>query len=77
MQAEVNTRVDGPALVKLVTSVFDAVNAGDGERSMDGMRQLARCSVTTSLLLSTGAGKKVVYILPFRGNFCFVTLCTQ
>lgn len=50
--------IDGPALVKLVTTVIDAVNTGDRERSVDGMRQLARCSVTTSLLLSTGAGKK-------------------
>lgn len=50
--------IDGPALVKLVSSVVDAASAGDRERSVDGMKQLTRFSVTTSLLLSTGAGKK-------------------
>ena len=51
--------VEGPELVKMVSSVVKAANDGDGPRTTDGLQQLGRQRVSAGLLSATGAGKKV------------------
>jgi hypothetical protein len=51
--------VEGPELVRMVSTVVKAANDGDGPRTTDGLQQLGRQRVSAGLLSATGAGKKV------------------
>ncbi len=52
--------IEGPDLVKMVSTVMKAAGDGDSHRTVDGLQQLGRQRVTASLLSATGAGKKVI-----------------
>ncbi len=52
--------IEGPELVKMVSTVMKAAGDGDSHRTVDGLQQLGRQRVTASLLSATGAGKKVI-----------------
>ena len=56
--------IEGPVLVKMVTTVMKAAGDGDKDRTVDGLKQLGRQRVSASLLSSTGAGKKACLTPP-------------
>lgn len=52
--------VTAPELVKAVDAAIKAAGANETGRTCDSLKHLAKQQVTAALLLSTGAGKKVL-----------------